>query len=83
MDIYDADGLLDRQRIQDRLDEILGGVLRAHPKARAALTVLLDEVAEGFGSNPLDAPDMTREYINMCRPVWSSAPPLRVGENEQ
>jgi hypothetical protein len=84
MDIYNADGLLDRSRVQDAVREILDSARTLGTDDRAALQArldaLTDELAEGFVTNPLDAPDMAIEYINMCRPTWSRTPPLKVGE---
>lgn len=79
MNIYDADGLLDRGKVLDELDEILvmsrGEDLQA---MRGRLVNLLDECCEGFTVDPFDAPTMVAEHINSCRPAWSETPPLDV-----
>jgi hypothetical protein len=78
LDIYNADGHLDRGRVLDELTTLISGaeaatkVLGANVALQALrhrLVNLLDECSEGFTSNPLDAPTMTTEYINACKPV--------------
>ena len=80
LDIYDADGYLDRGRVMDELAEQLAVVRRTvgatQPKtvakrnaANKRLVDLLDECCEGFTANPLDAPSMTTDYINACKRV--------------
>lgn len=78
LDIYNADGHLDRGRVLDELDELLrqhaaaAKVLNptsARTALRAKLVDLLDECSEGFTHNPLDAPTMVTDYINACKRV--------------
>lgn len=67
LDIYTEEGLLDRSKVLARLDEVL-----AWPRGQSAASMrtkladLLDEVAEGFDANPLDAPDMVRDHLAAC-----------------
>lgn len=73
LNIYDADGHLDRGRVLDALDEILGDIPTLKPVragiTRKALVDLLDECSEGYTHDPLTAPTMVTEYINACKPV--------------
>lgn len=68
LDIYTREGFLDRAKILDRIDLILGKLPTSVNKdaARQDFTNLLDEAAEAFTSNPLDAPTMTSDYIKAC-----------------
>lgn len=80
LDIYDADGHLDRARVLDTMDEILRRTKHGLTKfQRDDLVALLDECCEGFTFDPIESPGMYSDLVNACRPVWSSTPPKTHG----
>jgi polysaccharide deacetylase 2 family uncharacterized protein YibQ len=78
LNIYNADGHLDRGRVLDELNERMRqaravakvvGPGSAFDALYPVLVNLLDECSEGYTHDPLTAPTMVTEYINACKPV--------------
>jgi hypothetical protein len=69
LDIYDADGHLDRGKVLRVMESIVTTGARMSVPEKLKLVNLLDECSEGYTMNPLDAPTMVTDYINACKRV--------------
>lgn len=83
LNIYDAEGLLDRRKVLGTMEGILDTLPIGTADSRRAysqLADLLDECSEGYTHDPLTAPSMVRDYIRSCKRQFGAGPWPRIGE---